>query len=84
MKYDEDSVLTQSKKRRVYKWIEKIRRERERNKAERDNKGVRKKRWKISWNGIKVNFDIPKESPRIQTKGRLCSDTSSIKVFFVG
>ena len=30
MKYDEDSVLTQSKKRRVYKWIEKIRRERER------------------------------------------------------
>ena len=22
--------------------------------AERDNKGVRKKRWKISWNGIKV------------------------------
>jgi len=25
MKYDEDSVLTQSKKRRVYKWIEKIR-----------------------------------------------------------
>ena len=57
MKYDEDSVLTQSKKRREYKWIEKIRREREREsgtEAERDNKGVRKKRWKISWNGIKV------------------------------